>query len=459
MPLPTMPSLCTDLCFFFIFPSFFSLRISFFSSREKGESTMRIGVEVLLLVLLVLLTAVNAFCPAGAPVQTCLARAFALPPHICRKKNSLQCRRWHQQYGLRALGGEDGPGEDDGLGMDELASRIQKIEDAKARSVEALAEGLQLRANELREAKETEELVIRDKAANLPVVVFDALLPNQRLEGSTTDPTFCRFLRDLALGGMFVMVSWNPYKRRARRNGVLVRIEFVDSVRIPDATDLSVPTSVPSSVDFIMVGLMPARVVGPAVGMEARVGHWRREYDPDGEQHLLGWGSERFLDAQLPPEWRTGGGILGPSEAPACPDVTSPSVAWSSTEVLCLPTSDCAAEETAADAVALALFLIPLLDKWFFLASDQDTYAKEGVTASARTTGGRKVDARHCDPLKRLKGVVEALGDRPPPTEPTAFAFWGAALINPLPPLVLLCKCFWPAFYRAHSICCLLESQ
>jgi hypothetical protein len=73
------------------------------------------------------------------------------------------------------------------------------------------------------------------------------------------------------------MISWNPYKRRARRNGVLVRIEFVDCVRArnPAATDLSDPTLVPSAVDFILVGRHPCRVVGPPVHMQDRVGHWR----------------------------------------------------------------------------------------------------------------------------------------------------------------------------------------
>jgi hypothetical protein len=30
-----------------------------------------------------------------------------------------------------------------------------------------------------------------DVVIDLPVICFDALLPGQRLQGSTTDPTFC----------------------------------------------------------------------------------------------------------------------------------------------------------------------------------------------------------------------------------------------------------------------------
>ena len=32
-------------------------------------------------------------------------------------------------------------------------------------------------------------------------------------------------------------------------------------------------------------------------------------------------------------------------------------------------------------------------------------------------------------------GVLDELGPMPAPNEPTALAFWGAALVNPLPPM------------------------
>lgn len=62
----------------------------------------------------------------------------------------------------------------------------------------------------------------------LPVVCLDALLPNQSLVGSTTDPTFCNLLRSIGLGGTFVITSLNTRARKIRRFGVLARIEIVD---------------------------------------------------------------------------------------------------------------------------------------------------------------------------------------------------------------------------------------
>jgi hypothetical protein len=52
--------------------------------------------------------------------------------------------------------------------------------------------GLQKRVNALTRAKETEMAYgDGDAVLDLPVICFDALLPGQRLTGSTTDPVFC----------------------------------------------------------------------------------------------------------------------------------------------------------------------------------------------------------------------------------------------------------------------------
>jgi hypothetical protein len=52
--------------------------------------------------------------------------------------------------------------------------------------------GLQKRADNLAKAEAMEMLYDKgDVVVNLPVICFDALLPGQRLQGSTTDPTFC----------------------------------------------------------------------------------------------------------------------------------------------------------------------------------------------------------------------------------------------------------------------------
>jgi hypothetical protein len=155
-------------------------------------------------VLLLCLARADAFCPS-VTVPRPGARSFASRPHPLLREchdGALQLQLCKlAQRGLsveiRMLGrdDEDGMGEnDEAFALGELASRIREIEAAQARSVEELAQGVQLRAKELREADELEAQILsgssKDTPVSLPVVVFDALLPNQRLEGSTDDPTF-----------------------------------------------------------------------------------------------------------------------------------------------------------------------------------------------------------------------------------------------------------------------------
>ena len=93
--------------------------------------------------------------------------------------------------------------------------------------------GLQRRVDKIVKADELDAAMsLKDENNNIivdmPVVTMDALLPNQRLTGSTTDPTFCNLLRSLGLGGSFVMTSINNRQRRIRRFGVVAKIELVD---------------------------------------------------------------------------------------------------------------------------------------------------------------------------------------------------------------------------------------
>ena len=181
----------------------------------KGCERMMERWHALYVLLLCSLARADAFCPSVA-VPLPRARSFASrhsdtathPRLLASAFLTLTLRECHDgalqlqlckpaQRGLRMLGrdGEDGTGEDDeAFALGELASRIREIEAAKARSVEELAEGVQLRAKELREADELEAQILsgsrKDRPVSLPVVVFDALLPNQQLEGSTDDPTF-----------------------------------------------------------------------------------------------------------------------------------------------------------------------------------------------------------------------------------------------------------------------------
>lgn len=213
-----------------------------------------------------------------ALASSCLSwRVSAFCPHLSlrcagTRSSRAQCGR-ASQLPVRA---EDKDGE---FGADALTRRIQEIQEAKAKSIDKLAEGLHQRADELRAADVIKALVLASpqsrnaSAVRLPVIAFDALLPQQRLTGSTQDETFCRLLRDLGIGGVFVMVSWNPFKRRVRRNGVICQIELCDALKQASPLDPSDPRSVPTSVDFIVTGCAPCRVRGPAIGMVERLVH------------------------------------------------------------------------------------------------------------------------------------------------------------------------------------------
>ena len=249
----------------------------------------------------------------------------------------------------------------------------------------------------------------------LPVISFDSLLPNQRLVGMTTDPTFSCLLRNLGLGGLFVMTSLDPSTRMLRRNGVVARIEIVDAS--------SSMESLPTAVDFCIVGRRRCRLVGPSNGFVARVGRWRRVYDPDGEETMLGWGRERFIDA-LPNATSS----YDDHEVTMEGDESMPHTQWSLNLIDCALTD---ADNDCEHVIRKAEKLVPLLDKWLSLASNSHTYDNTDVVATARVLKGQP--GLRVDPAALLRNVLADLGDRP--SDATALAFWGAALINPLPVL------------------------
>jgi len=256
----------------------------------------------------------------------------------------------------------------------------------------------------------------------LPVIVFDALLPGQRISGRTSDETFSRFLARLGLGGLFCMVSVDFSQRKIRRNGVVCKIEVIDS---PNAECVGDNGNILSEVQFQIVGLRRCRVVGQPEGMKARIGRWRGQYDPDGEEKVLGFGEERFVDveehvASLPANTNTYG---SEEEHLSVKD-------WNDLSV------DCAIQDVdsyEAETIEKAESLIPLLKKWLKLASDAKTYDNADVVALSRVMKGQP--GLRVDPAALLRKVQGELGEQPPAIHPVAFAFWGAALINPLPPL------------------------
>eukprot|EP00984_Skeletonema_dohrnii_P018715 scaffold8790_cov126-Skeletonema_dohrnii-CCMP3373.AAC.8 len=302
-----------------------------------------------------------------------------------------------------------------------LTQRIAEVQERES----VFVSGLQNRVKKIVEADELDTVMSSKDANNniivdLPVVCLDALLPNQRLQGSTTDPTFCNFLRTLGLGASFVMTSINNRQRRMRRVGVVAKIELVDV----DANSDSNSSFCPTSVTFCIVGTRRCEILGPEERMKTRIGRWRRSYDPDGEESRLGWGLESFVDSAKEVPNLDNTDIAVSSE--------SSDTQWTNSRVRIIDD----AEEDAnanAEAVAKAAQIIPMIEQWMALASDQTTYDNVDVVARTRRKAGQPGLTVNAAAL--LKRVQQELGPRPPPELPTALALWGGALINPLPAL------------------------
>ena len=217
------------------------------------------------------------------------------------------------------------------------------------------------------------------------------------------------------------------------------------------------------------------------------LGRWRRQYDPEGDEPRLGWGEEPLLSL---PEGVVAEGVVaegigatavaqgasinGEDEGAADEDV-APSDPWVPLRVRLLhgeaelvttermPSTGCgsisssagagvgglgsSAADMPADAVAraaaakelelaeLAGAVLSALAEWEALARDSATYANVDVAcAGLRVQNG--FPALRRDPAALLDGVKLDLGPRPDArAQPTAFALWVPALLNPLPAL------------------------
>jgi len=104
---------------------------------------------------------------------------------------------------------------------------------------------------------------------------------------------------------------------------------------------------------------------------------------------------------------------------------------WNTNKVLIIDESY--EEDDQADAIAKATYLIPLIESWMDLARNQTTYDNVDVIARTRRKSGEPGLSVNAAAL--IKKVLQEIGPMPSPSQPTLFAIWGAALINPLPAL------------------------
>ena len=102
-----------------------------------------------------------------------------------------------------------------------LSSRIDAMRKAEAQAEAKRAALLMERIASVEAADEREAAMATCSFARLPVVCFDAMLPGQRLELTTEDPTLCDFLMQLGLGGMFCMTSLDPRERACAGTALL----------------------------------------------------------------------------------------------------------------------------------------------------------------------------------------------------------------------------------------------
>ncbi|KAL3937764.1 MAG: hypothetical protein SGBAC_007196 [Bacillariaceae sp.] len=310
-----------------------------------------------------------------------------------------------------------------------LSERIRQLQEKEATQETRLAR----RIEGLRQSQGIQDMVDSNQVqvAELPVISFDSLLPKQRLEGRTDDPTFCQFLQQVGLGGWFVMVSLDTRTRKIRRHGVLAKVEIMDdgALFMPEtpSSETTAPW-IPTAVDFSILGHTRCRVTGPRSSLKARIGRWRRVYDPNGEESVLGWGDEQFVD--IPDEVK----IVVEATTEDSPSSNEKNKLlyneWNSNVIEC--NLEAIEEEPTLEEMGKTQELMPLVDQWYDLASNPKTFDNIDVTVSTRVQRGHP--GLRVDPEKLLQSVKRELGPCPK-DDPTAFCFWTAALINPLPPL------------------------
>lgn len=218
------------------------------------------------------------------------------------------------------------------------------------------------------------------------------------------------------------MTSLNAKQRKLHRYATVAKIELVD---VEADTEFE-----PTAVTFMIVGKRQCEILGAATGMTSRVGRWRRDYDPDGEETRLGWGEEKFVDIEDSRVTDDSNALL--SESSSGVDKQLSNNKWNSNRILVVDQEQLD-EDVSTITIDKATSLIPLIEEWYKLASNPSTYNNIDGVASTRLEKG--APGLRVNPEALLRKVKMDLGPMPPPTKPTAFALWGAALINPLPAL------------------------
>lgn len=221
------------------------------------------------------------------------------------------------------------------------------------------------------------------------------------------------------------MTSINNRQRRIRRFGVVAKIELVDVDDDNESESFS-----PTSVTFDIIGTRRCEIIGKRESMKQRIGRWRRAYDPDGEESRLGCGPESFVNKATE---RTSFDVTDTTEN------SQSDTQWNNCRISII--DDDEEEENEKDSASSstdetfekATQINKLIDHWLILASDQTAYDNVDVVARTRRKTGQPGLTVNTSVL--LKRVQHELGPRPPPERPTLLALWGAALLNPLPPL------------------------
>jgi len=312
----------------------------------------------------------------------------------------------------------------------ELSERIQQIQKSESEESARFT-----RVEELQSSQKDELQFDSTGRASVPLLCFDAMVPGQKMEGSTADPVFINLLLNVGLGGWFGMTSLDFENEMMRRNGVLCKVKYIDVAKMTNPNQNVNDAFLPTLVNFVITAKRRFRVIGKGENLELRVGMWRRAYDFNEEESLLGWGEERFLDLPSRTESKSGSNTdTDDDNIEMKKEESFPSTHWTQTNVECnLDETENNRENASDEIIQKAQSILPLIDQWYDLASNPKTYQNVNVTASTRVKRNQPNLVLEADKL--LLRIHKELGPRPSHHDPNLLAFWGAALINPLPPL------------------------